>query len=602
MQPNTQKEPPLEDEAQLAGIDSMLQYAMESRVSSVKDAIDLTQQAQVKCEALNYKEGLAKCYSQLGLFFMILGDHETALDNAEQALESFKAFGDKKGMAEALYTIGSIEYKSTNYHKGLEHLYECLRLQEETNDFKGQSKSLKAIGFIYEAFNEFDKAQETYEKCREISHLNNDKNGESNACNPLSGLYLKKGDYKNALEAINTSINLKKETGDKRGLAFAWYGKGKIHFHLKEFEEASSYFMKGLKVHKEVGEKMGWGMSLNKLGTICIETKEYDQAKKYFHEAIQVAEAIGNLQIIYKAYYQLFNIAMTEENESEALAYHIKYHDYKEKVINSETTSKIKSLESMWKMESLESEARIQRENNAIVEKKNEELDKFSSRVSHDLRGPISSLMGLYDVVKSEIDDPVALKYFELYHHRITRINQTIIDLLELSKVKDWQMSRTLIDFKEMVAECIDSFSYLPGFDKIKFDIELDEKMKIYSDRSLMNTIIQNLVENSIKYARQDIDDPFVKIQVKQTAEDYMCVIVEDNGIGIDEKYQSKVFEMFYRANDEIQGSGLGMFILKSAVEKLEGEVNLVSEPNKGTKFVILLPIIENMKKEYLGI
>ncbi|MEO9967116.1 MAG: tetratricopeptide repeat-containing sensor histidine kinase [Reichenbachiella sp.] len=602
MQPKIQKEPSLINEAQIQSIDSMLQYAMDSRVSSVKDALDLTMQAQAKCEALGYEEGLAKCSSQLGLFYMIMGDHESAIEYSEQALTAFRAQGNKKGVAEALYTIGSTEYKSTKYHEGLERLYECLRIQEEIKDFVGQSKSLKAIGFIYEAFNELDKALETYEKCRELSHLNNDKNGESNACNPLSGLYLKRGDYKNALESINTSISLKKETGDKRGLAFAWYGKGKIHLHLKELDESKKYFEKSLKVHQEVGEKMGCGMSLTKLGQICLEKNERKEAKKYFNLAIKVAEAIDNHQIIFKAYYQLFNMAMLEGEESQALVYHIKYHDYKERVINSETTSKIKSLESMWKMESLESEARNQRENNLIIEKKNEELDKFSSRVSHDLRGPISSLMGLYDVVKSEISDPNALQYFDLYHHRITRINQTIIDLLELSKVKDWQMSKTIIDFDEMVRDCIESFSYLPGFDKINFEIELDRDMKILSDRSLMNTIIQNLIENSIKYSRQDIDDPFVKVHIKQTAEDYMCVIVEDNGIGIDEKYHSKVFEMFYRANDDVQGSGLGMFILKSAVEKLEGEVSLVSEPNKGTKFVILLPIIENMKKEYLGI
>ncbi|MEO9802211.1 MAG: tetratricopeptide repeat-containing sensor histidine kinase [Reichenbachiella sp.] len=602
MQPNTQKEPSLINEAQTTGIDSMLQYAMDSRVSSVKDAIDLTLQAQAKCEALKYAKGLAKCSAQLGLFYMIMGDHETALEHSQLALKSFTEQGDKQGIAEALYTIGSTEYKSTKYHQGLEHLYECLRIQKEIEDIRGQSKSLKAIGYIYEAFNELDKALETYERCRELSHLNNDKNGESNACNPLSGLYLKRGDYKNALESINTSISLKKETGDKRGLAFAWYGKGKIHLHLKEYNDAREFFSRGLKIHREVGDKMGCGMSLNKLGQICFETNDFEQAKKYFNEAIEVGETIDNQQIIYKAYFQLFNIAMTEGEESQALAYHIKYHDYKERMINSETKSKIKSLESMWKMESLESEARIQRENNVVVKKKNEELDKFSSRVSHDLRGPISSLMGLYEVVKSEVNDPEALKYFELYHHRITRINQTIIDLLELSKVKDWQLSKTVINFDEMVADCIESFSYLPGFDKINFEIDLDKDLKIQSDRSLMNTIIQNLIENSIKYSRQNIGDPFVKIQIKQTAEDYMCVIVEDNGIGIDEKYHSKVFEMFYRANDEVQGSGLGMFILKSAVEKLEGEVSLVSEPNKGTKFVILLPIIENMKKEYLGI
>ena len=602
MQPKVQKELSLDHEAQIKRVNFLLKYAMDSRVSSVKKSIDLTLEAQAICKSLEFAQGLAKCSCQLGLFYMIMGDHQSALDYSDESLVAYTELGDKQGMADALYNIGSIEYKSSQYHNGLEHLYECLRIQEDIEDKVGQSKSLKAIGSIYEVFHEYEKAMEIYVKCRELSHLIDDKNGESNACNPLSGLYLKIGDYKNALEVINTSISLKKESGDRRGLAFAWYGKAKIHLHLNEYQKAKELFLKSLKVHIDAGEKMGQGMVLTKLGQIDLAANHYEDAKRQFKEAIAIGEEIENKQLIYKAYFELFNIAMNENNETEALSYHIKYHDIKEQVINFEAKSKIKSLESMWNMESLESEAQIQRENNLIFEKQNEELDRFSSRVSHDLRGPISSLMGLHDVVKTEIKDEAALKYFELYHHRITRINQTIIDLLELSKVKDWQLSKTIIDFDELVADCIDSFNYLPRFKKINFSIEIEPQMKIQSDRSLMNTIIQNLIENSIKYSRQKISDPFVKIQIKQTAEDYMCIIVEDNGIGIDSQYQEKVFDMFYRANEDVQGSGLGMYILKAAVEKLEGEVSLISEVNIGTKFVILLPIIDNVKKEYLGI
>lgn len=284
---------------------------------------------------------------------------------------------------------------------------------------------------------------------------------------------------------------------------------------------------------------------------------------------------------------------MAESNRSEALDFHIQYTHLKDRVFNSESKGKMQSLESMWKMEALENEARVQREKNIVVEGQIEELDRFSSRVSHDLRGPISSLIGLYEVVKSEVTDEVALKYFDLYNNSLTRINQKVVDLLSLSKVKDWKMTRVEIGFEEIIADCIASFSYIPIFNKVNFVVDLDDSLSIQSDHSLISTIIQNLIENSIKYARKDSVEPFVKVIVKQSAEDYFCIIVEDNGIGIDSKYQDKVFDMFYRANDEGQGSGLGMYILKSAVDKLEGEVELKSILGEGTKFVVLLPILD---------
>lgn len=592
---------PMQEESIHVNVDRLLSFAMESRVSNVRHAIDLALEAEERSKDQEYDLGLATSHDHLGLFYMIIGESELSVKYATLGLEEFQALQNKNGKATCLYTLGSVNYKKGNHHQGLEFLYECLRIQQDIGDLSGQSKTLKAIGYIYEIFQEFDKALETYQRCQKISHLNNDKNGESNACNPMSGLYLKRNDYKNALKAINISISLKQQTGDKRGLAFAWYGKAKIHISLNETEEAKILLKKSLSIHQKVSDHLGMGMALVKLG-LLLKKSDSIKAKEYLNRAIIAGQAIGNELILYKAHFQLFEIAMNEGNRNVALDHHIKFHDYKEGVINSETKSKIKSLESMWKMEALENEAKQQRDNNVVMEKQNEELDKFSSRVSHDLRGPISSLVGLYDVVKNEVSDPSAMKYFNLYHKRLKHIDQIIVDLLALTKVKDWEMTRTLIDFDGIVKECIDAFNYLPGFERINFSIDIDQDLSMTSDRILMNTIIQNLIENSIKYASSKVGQPFVNVKVQKSAEDFMCIIVEDNGIGIDERYQGKVFDMFYRASEDVQGSGLGMYILKSAVDKLEGEVSLSSELGKGSKFIVLIPILESLRKEYLGI
>ena len=592
MLPQTQLEHQETSTQDFRRIDSILAHAMETRVTNVHRSIELAQKAEFFSRSLNYENGLACSLNQLGLFHMIIGEHNEANVYVTEALALFQTLGDKNGLAEALYTLGSIHYKSARHHIGLEKLLESLKWHKETENISGQSRTLKAIGFIYETFRESEKALETYLECRRLSQLVGDKNGESNACNPLSGLYLKQGDFENAFEAIDASIRLKQNSGDKRGLAFAYYGKAKIYLRRHELNEAEKLFRKSLNTHRQVSEKLGTAMCHIKLGVLCFEKAELNESEENLHEAIKVGRQIDNKEILSKAYFQLFRIAKKKGDQIKALDYHVAYHDMRESILNTETSSRIKSLETMYKLESLENEARAQRDKNEIIQKKNEELDKFVSRVSHDLKGPISSLLALYPIVQEDIENSDALHYFELYNNQLVRLNQTVIDLLDLSKVNSLDLLSAEINFESLVRDCMDSYRHYPNYSKIKFEIKIEEGFAVKSDRRLVNTIIQNLIENGIKYCDLEKDEPWVSISILKNSEESFQIAVQDNGIGIDEKYQSKVFNMFFRANETAQGSGLGMFILKNAVEKLSGELILDSKLGVGTKVVAFLPIM----------
>lgn len=580
------------DEKIILKIDSLLEYALEARVSDVQKSIILAKKAEKESKKYHYEKGQAESFNQLGLFYMILGENKKGTEYATRALEMFEVLGDLDGKAEALYTLGSIQYKTSNHHIGLEKLLDCLKLQQKTANLKGQSRTLKAIGYIYETFHETKKAMETYQECKRISHEIGDKNGESNACNPLSGLYLKMGDIDKAFETIDRSIILKQASGDRRGLAFAYYGKAKIHLKLREFDKSERYFEEALRVHAQVGEQMGTAMCQIKLGMLRIKKRDFQKAREHLDAALHIGRTMNNREVLYRTYFQLYCMSTKLKDIRKALEYHVLYHDNHSSVVNTDSHSKIKSLEGMWRMEVLENEARAQKDKNVLIQKKNQQLDQFVSRVSHDLRGPVSSLLGLYQIVQNEVTDETALKYFNLYNGRIIRLNQTITDLLELTKINAHDLIAENVDFHDLIALCLESFEFHPNYENIRFDVVIDDDLSFKSDRRLIKIILQNLIENSIKYSKSKEFDPYVNIIIKQAAEDYMCIVVEDNGIGIDERAHDKIFDMFYRANDEVPGSGLGMFILKTVVERLDGEVNLSSQLGVGTKFVVLLPIM----------
>lgn len=111
------------------------------------------------------------------------------------------------------------------------------------------------------------------------------------------------------------------------------------------------------------------------------------------------------------------------------------------------------------------------------------------------------------------------------------------------------------------------------------------------SDKGMITTILQNLVENAIKYSKRNIVAT-VDIRVESHPNRPLTIKVEDNGIGIADDIQVRVFDMFFRGNEISRGSGLGLYILKNAVDKLKGKIILKSKENVGTTFIVELPYL----------
>lgn len=228
-----------------------------------------------------------------------------------------------------------------------------------------------------------------------------------------------------------------------------------------------------------------------------------------------------------------------------------------------------------------------------IIEDKNAELDAFFYRISHDLRGPISSMLGLLFLAKREVKDEQALEYFEKQALQVERLDHIINGLIKLTKLNGSDLQKEKIDFNALVDECISSFSAVSNFSRLTFKKEIQSGIQFYSEWTLLNAILQNLIENAIKYAGRN--SPFVSIAVRQELE-YIVIEVEDNGQGIADEHQVKIFEMFYRATHHATGSGLGLYILKRSVDRLKGTIEIKSKVSVGSTFTIKLPALTEVE------
>ena len=222
-----------------------------------------------------------------------------------------------------------------------------------------------------------------------------------------------------------------------------------------------------------------------------------------------------------------------------------------------------------------------------IIEDKNAELDAFFYRISHDLKGPISSLLGLSSLARKEVKDPNALEFIERQLVQTERLNAIITGLIRLTRLNHADIEKEKVDFDKLVDDCIASFKGVEKFSEITFHKNVQDGIHFESEWTLLNAILQNLIENAIKYSRSD--SPFVSIRVRQDQQS-VSIEVEDNGQGIPEEHQPRIFEMFYRASHSATGTGLGLYILKRSVDRLNGTIRIESQVGAGSTFIVALP------------
>jgi signal transduction histidine kinase len=178
--------------------------------------------------------------------------------------------------------------------------------------------------------------------------------------------------------------------------------------------------------------------------------------------------------------------------------------------------------------------------------------------------------------------------YVRLMGDKAMQLDHFISDVLSHSKNLKMEVTVDRVDMQEIILKTFSDLSYLTGAAEINRRITVTGS-DFYSDQWRLGEIFRNLISNAIKYRKLNDPDAEVRIDVRVTAQ--ACeIIVEDNGIGVEKSLVPRIFEMFFRASDRSDGSGLGLYIVKNAVDRLGGTVEVQSEAGLGTRFRILIP------------
>ncbi|MEM8965451.1 MAG: PAS domain-containing sensor histidine kinase [Bacteroidota bacterium] len=229
-------------------------------------------------------------------------------------------------------------------------------------------------------------------------------------------------------------------------------------------------------------------------------------------------------------------------------------------------------------------------ESNENLIKANKELDRFVYSVSHDIRAPLTSILGLISLTEMEsMSDQVRdyLKHMEKSAHRL---DDFIKDLTYFSRNARLKVTSEPIEFEKLITELFEQYQFMDYQAPVKTYLDISQSCTFHSDKSRLQIVLGNIISNAMKYhlGREDTES-YVKVKI-EIDEKEAVVLIEDNGTGIANEHQDKIFDMFYRADDHKPGSGLGLYIVKETVDKLQGSVKLHSEQDRGTTFTLHLP------------
>jgi signal transduction histidine kinase len=242
--------------------------------------------------------------------------------------------------------------------------------------------------------------------------------------------------------------------------------------------------------------------------------------------------------------------------------------------------------------ESYKTKVELKRKNEELF-RVNSELNRFVYSVSHDLRAPLLSLLGLVDLSRNEKDPDQIQEYFELMNSSIRKMDDYIQTTLQYYRNLKTNLILEHVNVQQLLNEIVEPLMNYNS--DVSFKLNVDPETVLFTDRVRLKIALNNLITNAVKYGFRDKNTPYqICVSLENTGVGSK-IIVADEGKGIPPEQLKKIFEIFFSegAANTVESSGLGLYLVRQAIDKIKGHVSVRSKLNVGTEFEINLPSLE---------
>lgn len=603
-------------------------------------------------EKAGLKPVSAKAYVVLAWLYKDQGNYTQAIEFANKAEEHAKRIGSKRLEARCLNVRGLIFLMQRKFDLSLAEHQRALVLREEAKNQEGIAASLFNISLVYEELGDINKALELQLKAIGIEEKIENRQSLAISYNGLAKLYIKLGKLEESKLYLNKTKQLAILT-KSQVLLRNYYANYADLLDLEGDYKSASYYRKmqqnlsdslalvnnsvklaEMQAIYQVQHKEQKIESLAKERTIQLQLME-EQEKQIRYQVLIIA--VGTIAFLFalsfiyfifrankkinKAKHDLAELNEELLTQSEELResndslkeLNAQLVDQQDQIMTQQQELR-STNESLYKLneeiierrEEIQAQAEELREANETILLINQELegkidertsqlrqayielDTFFYRSSHDFRRPITTFMGLAEVAKITVADTKALDLFEKVNETAQSLDKMIRKLQSISDVGAQEMVYKEVLLRELIENTLVSFNGELLKRGIKVIQEIKPTQPFQSYAALVRVIIENLIENAIQFYSPI--EPFIKIHAF-TQDNSLVITVEDNGQGIDKEYHERVYDMYFRANVSSKGNGLGLYIVKKAVTKLQGTIEFTSKLHMGTRFTVILPL-----------
>lgn len=602
--------------------------------------------------------GMGSSLNNAGFVYWMVTEFDSAIIYFNKALEIRSKLPNTDHHATTLNNLGTIYFNWAIYDKALEYYMKSLSLQREIKNDYGISISLTNIGLVYNETGQHEEAIQYYKESLPHAIDSKDTNVVGYVYQGL-GYAFEDIDVDSSIYYFKLSLAKYQSASYPPGIILALRGIGDFYFKLKDYEVSGRNFEEMYRLAVSEKIQLREAEALKGLGEVFLAQNKLNQAKSYLEESQLIGARLGNkvlLRDVSELISEIFERLGDKDSALVALRVHLKYA---QEIQGEEMSRRLIGLKNKFQFEKYELDLQKQmyenktqritilaavlmlvlfliivlllfrvnnrmkktnnllNEQNELIEGQSKELavinqqlvesneakDKLFSIISHDLRSPFQSLLGITSLLKED--------FYELTNdeklHLIIGLEETsrkTFDLLEnLLNLSASRMGKLAfdpldIDVSEIVTKTLSLHAEQAAGKKISLKSNVRSGLFISGDPNMLEIVFRNLLSNAIKYTHEEGE-----ILVDSCDSDgFVCFSIKDNGIGMDKETKANIFNInavrSQRGTRGEKGTGLGIGLCKEFVDKHNGFMEIESEPGVGTIFRIKLPKNGGIKPE----
>ncbi len=569
--------------------------------------------------------------------------------------EISKADLDLKGQAKLFQLQGWIDKRVGQYLSALGNFNDAQRLYESIDDKNGIAGIVTNIGNIYNYVDKNDLALEAYQKAKEIAIETESNVNLVYSYNNIAYTHQVNEDFELAIENYLKALELVPETQSLKMGGLIKQNIGHCYNKVGKYDAAANFLNQAKEEHQKDKYKIGLYYVITELANIDILQNKVPQNIQQLKDAYVYAGAIEDIQLqlecakTLKSIYELkgdYKNAFKKQNQIELIKEKLNKEDVNKQlqVAKFQAEEQRKFREQQLKEEayetSLKTQSRIKwilliasalliglslfnynnyrlvkkakqslqlKHNDLlaaenILEQKNRDLqnyidiniqlEQFANLASHDIKSPlrtITSFIGLLRVKSKNKLSTEENEYIDIIEKNSKRLNELVEDLLIYTKANSLELNAINFDLRAILLEVTSALDFIIKEQGTRVVIPAQPYF-INGDKMMIKQVLQNLIDNALKFIRKDQEN-IIEIQFNEVNDKHIIKVI-DNGIGIPDKYKSKIFEKFSQLNpkDAFEGTGLGLAICAEYIKRHNGQITVDNNAYGGATFVVEIP------------